>query len=411
MQRNIWPYLGILCIVTLFLNVGTAAAVQGQKVVALDDVIFLYEDSLPLVETGSFGRGGEPAVSAAAAVVMDAETGQVLYAKNPHQPRPIASTTKIMTALVALECGNLKATATISKRAAGIEGSSIYLKAGEKLTLEELVYGALMHSGNDACVAIAEQVAGNENSFVSFMNFRAHQLGARNSNFTNTNGLPDDRHLSSAYDLALITRYALKKPVFRGIVATKTHVIPGPQGKRFLSNTNKMLWSYQGADGVKTGTTNAAGKCLVSSATRDGRSLITVVLHSDDRYAESIKLLNYGFTNYTQERVASKGELFTHLEVKDGVKEKVPVTVAKDLLVAVPLNQGVIEKSIMLEQDLTAPVNEGQVVGKLQVMMKGKLVAETNLLAQMGIEKLPEHTLQLRRLLGPVKNIFLKTDE
>ncbi|WP_420795150.1 D-alanyl-D-alanine carboxypeptidase family protein [Desulforamulus ferrireducens] len=408
LQRKLSLCLGFLCVLVLLFTSGAAAA-QEQRVGVSADVIFFYEEAL--AATGSFDSSGTPSVSAAAAIVMDAETGQVLYAKNPHQPRPIASTTKIMTALVALECGNLKASTTISERAAGIEGSSIYLKAGEKLTLEELIYGALMHSGNDACVAIAEQVAGSERNFVNLMNFRARQLGARNTTFANTNGLPDERHLSTAYDLALITRYALKEPVFRSIVATKTHVIPGPRGKRYLSNTNKLLWSYQGADGVKTGTTNAAGKCLVSSATREGRSLIAVVLHSDDRYAESIRLLNYGFNNYTQERVASQGEVFTHLEVKDGVKEKVPVTAAKDLWVTVPLNQRVIEKSMMLEQELTAPVKKGQVVGKLQVLQQGELVAETNLLARTDIERLPEHTLQWKRFVGLVKSIFPKTDE
>ena len=398
MQKRTLLYLVLLCFLALFL---TKVPAEAQELGIQDDVIFSYEELLPWAETGSFHQGNVPYLSAAAALVMDADTGQVLYAKNPHQPRPIASTTKIITALVALECGNLKDTTIISKQAAGVEGSSIYLKAGEKLTLEELLYGALMHSGNDACVAIAEQVAGDEKIFVNFMNSRAYRLGAHNSNFCNTNGLPNDRHLSTAYDMGLITRYALKNPVFSSIVASKTHIIRGPQGKRFLSNTNKMLWSYQGANGVKTGTTNAAGQCLVSSATRDGRRLIAVVLHSDDRYAESIQLLNYGFAHYKHQKVATRGQLFTQLPVKDGVKGKVPVTMAQDLVVSVPINQEfVLEKDIMLEQDLTAPVHKGQVLGKLQVMVKGEPVGEINLLAQEAIEKLPYHRLLLRKILN-----------
>ncbi|SHK93662.1 D-alanyl-D-alanine carboxypeptidase (penicillin-binding protein 5/6) [Desulforamulus aeronauticus DSM 10349] len=401
MQKRTVLYLMMLCVLVLFLTTVPAAA---QEPGIQDDVIFSYEESLPWVETGSFQQGNGPHLSAAAALVMDADTGQVLYAKNPHQPRPIASTTKIITALVALECGNLTDTAIISKRAAGVEGSSIYLKAGEKLTLEELIYGALMHSGNDACVAIAEQVAGDEKDFVNLMNYRAYRLGAHNSNFCNTNGLPDDHHLSTAYDLALITRHALKNSAFRSIVASKTHTIRGPQGKRILSNTNKMLWDYQGADGVKTGTTNAAGKCLVSSATRDGRSLIAVVLHSDDRYAESIQLLNYGFTHYKHQKVATRGQLFTQLPVKDSVKEKVPVTVAADLMVSVPVSpEFILEKDIMLEQGLTAPVHKGQVLGKLQVLVEGEPVGEIDLLAQEAIEKLPYHRLLLSKILNQLE--------
>ncbi len=398
MQKRTVLYLMMLCVLALFVT-GVPAAAQEPGI--QDDVIFSYEESLPWVEAGSFLQGNGPHLSAAAALVMDADTGQVLYAKNPHQPRPIASTTKIITALVALECGNLKDTAIISKRAAGVEGSSIYLKAGEKLTLEELIYGALMRSGNDACVAIAEQVAGDEKDFVNLMNYQAYRLGAHNSNFCNTNGLPDDRHVSTAYDLALITRHALKKAAFRSIVASKTHTIRGPQGKRFLNNTNKMLWDYQGADGVKTGTTNAAGKCLVSSATRDGRSLIAVVLHSDDRYTESIQLLNYGFTHYKHQKVAAKGQLFTQLPVKDGVKEKVPVIVGADLMVSVPVNpEFVLEKDIILEQGLSAPVHKGQVLGKLQVVVKGEPVGEIDLLAQETIEQLPYHRLLLKKMLN-----------
>lgn len=376
------------------------ATVYGQETYGPNDVIFMVDEISPVVEAGSFQPGkGDPALSAASAVVMDADTGQVLFARNAHQPKPIASTTKIMTALVAIECGNLYSTATVSPRAAGVEGSSVYLRAGEKLTLEELIYGALMHSGNDACVAIAEHLAGREEVFVNFMNYKAHRLGARNTNFCNTNGLPHDKHLSSAYDLALITRHALRNPVFSRIVSTKTHTIAGPKGKRFLSNTNKMLWSYQGADGVKTGTTNAAGKCLVSSASRDGRRLIAVVLHSDDRWGESIKLLNYGFTEFSNQVVARKGEALTAVTVEDGVKREVPVTVARDVVVTVPNSEGdQIEKRVLLEAKLSAPVKHGQQVGKLEVIVAGERVAGSKLVILEGTDKLPYTRLVLRQI-------------
>lgn len=371
----------------------------AQVVFDQNDVIFMVDELSPVVEAGNFQQGTGPALSAASALVMDANTGQVLFARKAHQPRPIASTTKIMTALVAIECGKLYRLTTVSPHAAGVEGSSIYLTAGEKLTLEELIYGALMHSGNDACVAIAENVAGREEVFVNFMNYKAHRLGARNTNFCNTNGLPHDRHLSSAYDLALITRYALKNPVFSRIVATKTHSIAGAKGKRILSNTNKMLWSYQGADGVKTGTTHAAGKCLVSSATRDGRRLIAVVLHSDDRWGESIRLLNYGFEEYANRVVAGKGEAFAAITIENGVKRSLPVTVDRDVVVTVPVNQGdKIEQNVLLEREVAAPIVPGQEVGKLEVLVEGERVAAAKLITMEGTAELPYHRLLWRQL-------------
>lgn len=343
--------------------------------------------------------GNRVTISATAAVVMDVDTGQILYAKNAHQPRPIASTTKIMTALIAIECGELNGVTTISPKAAGVEGSSIYLRAGEKLSLKDLLYGALMHSGNDACVAIAEHIAGREELFVKFMNYKAYRLGAKSTHFANTNGLPNDKHLSSAYDLALITRYAMKNPVFNKIVATKTTSINGPKGRRSLCNTNKMLWSYRGADGVKTGTTNAAGKCLVSSATRDGRRLLAVVLHSDDRFRESIRLLDYGFKEFNNQRLVRREEVVSYIGVRDGVNSKVPVTVSRDLVITLPVNKDkAIEKIIMTEQGLSAPVKPGLEVGKLQVLVEDKPVAEVELITKGRVDELPPHQLIWRNI-------------
>ncbi|AEG58887.1 D-alanyl-D-alanine carboxypeptidase family protein [Desulforamulus ruminis] len=371
---------------------------------AVKNDVFMMVEELPAVtEVGSFNPGQELSLSAASAVVMDADTGQVLYAKNCHQPKPIASTTKIMTALVAIECASLKSIATISPHAAGTEGSSIYLKAGEKLVLEELLFGALLHSGNDACVAIAEHVAGREEVFVNFMNYKAYRLGAKNTHFCNTNGLPNDQHFSSAFDLALITCNALKNPVFNRMVATKTHSITGPEGKRFLSNTNKMLWSYQGANGVKTGTTDAAGKCLVSSATRDGRRLIAVVLHSEDRWGESIRLLNYGFERFQNRTVAVQGEAFSTIGIKEGEKRTVPVSVAQNIVVALPVDkEEKVERIIMMEPELRAPVRPGQAVGKLQVLVEGEMVGQADLITMEGTPKLPAYQMMWHKIWNKI---------
>ena len=377
-----------------------AQALDNSK----SDVFFLYNEQLPVLETGNY-YNDKPMLSAYTAVVMDAQTGQVLYAKHPHQPRPIASTTKIMTALVAIELGNLEQVTSVSPQAASVGGSSIYLRAGEKLSLEQLLYGALMHSGNDACVAIAEQIAVREDLFVNLMNLRAQRLGAKNTNFCNSNGLPNDKHYSSAYDLALITREALKNPVFSEIVATKNHTMPGPGGARSLSNTNQMLWSYQGANGVKTGTTNAAGKCLVAAAQRNGRQLIAVVLHSDDRWGESIKLLNYGFSRYENRLLAQVGEPFGSIGVTEGIISKVPVTVNRDVLVTVPVdNSAKLEQVVRLSKEINAPVQAGQAVGKLQVLVDGQAVTGASLVTMQGCEQIPYHQLMWQRASDKIKS-------
>lgn len=384
-----------------------AGAVYGQTAAVRDEFFFLYRPE-QAVQTGGFQKSGMPSVTAEAAIVMDAGTGRVLYAKNQHQPRPIASTTKIMTALLAIKCGHLKETVTVSPRAAGVEGSSIYLRAGEKLSLEELLYGALMRSGNDACVAVAEHIAGSEQAFVNLMNHTARLLELKNTHFCNSNGLPHREHFSSAYDMAVITRLALKNPEFNEIVASRGHVISGPKEPRLLGNTNKMLWRYQGADGVKTGTTNAAGRCLVSSATREGRRLIAVVLHSDNRYAESIKLLDYGFANFRNQTVARAGEALSSIKVRHGTQKIVPGVCLGDAVVTVPVDAGrSIEKVVMAEKVLEAPVRAGLPVGKLLILTDGKPAAETPLVTMEQVNRLPVHRLVFSIILDEI-NSFIR---
>ncbi|MFZ5597697.1 MAG: D-alanyl-D-alanine carboxypeptidase family protein [Bacillota bacterium] len=385
-RKTLIVFLSLIFLITA---VAPVFAYAGEKV-AGEEVLFPYSPA-------SAGGAQKISVTADAAVVMDVDTGQVLFQKNAHQKRPIASTTKIMTALLAIECGRLSETAIVSPHAAGVEGSSIYLQAGERLTLEELLYGALMHSGNDACVAIAEQVAGNDKIFVNWMNARANQMGLKNTHFSNTNGLPDKEHLSSAYDLAVVSRYALKNEVFRRIVSSKSHTIKGPAGQRRLFNTNQLLWSYSGANGVKTGTTSAAGKCLVSSASRDGRQLVAVVLHSDDRYGDSIKLLNYGFKNFINKKAVAAGETLSTLAVKNGVKDSAPAVCPDEVLVTVPVaGPDRIEKIVMRENEITAPVKKGNVVGRLLILDNGRPLAEKNIVVRDNVEKLPWYKAALR---------------
>ncbi|WP_049754118.1 D-alanyl-D-alanine carboxypeptidase family protein [Heliomicrobium modesticaldum] len=237
-----------------------------------------------------------PQVTADAAVLMDAETGRILFERQAHQPRPPASTTKIVTALLGFEFGDLEDEVIISQKAGSTGEASINLFPGERVALGDLLTGALVRSGNDACVAIAEHIAGSEEFFTLWMTAKSRIIGGRSSQFFNTNGLPHKHHWSSAYDLAVVTREAMRRPEFAATVRSRRATLKNRQGwPKEIKNTNALLWSYPFADGVKTGTTRAAGACLVASATKNNRQLIAVVLHSDDRFGDSLRLFEYGF--------------------------------------------------------------------------------------------------------------------
>lgn len=331
-----------------------------------------------------------PLVTAGAAVLLEADSGQVLYSKNGTAKMPPASTTKIMTVLLALEGGNLDRVVTVSPKAASVGEASIDLKAGEKLTLDDLIYGAMLKSGNDACVAIAEHVAGTESNFVLLMNQKAKVLGALNTSFINTNGLPATGHFTTARDLAIITRYALKNQSFQKAVSTRGKLIGSTEGERYLNNTNRLLWSYDGANGVKTGTTVEAGECLVASATRDGRQLINVVLHSEDRWSDSTTLLDYGFECFDQVLALQEQESFGWIAVREGTGDKVQAVVSNDLKVVIPKNRpDLIEKKVEITRELTAPVWDGQKVGRVIVSVNGIETESVDLVSDRYVEKLP----------------------
>ncbi|HBT47806.1 MAG TPA: D-alanyl-D-alanine carboxypeptidase [Peptococcaceae bacterium] len=334
--------------------------------------------SLPRVAWGA----EEPLISAPWAALMEARTGQFLYTKNAHAERPPASTTKVLTAILALELGRLDAEVTVSEYAATTPGASIDLVAGTTWRLEALIKGALMNSGNDATVAIAEHLAGSEETFAWMMNRKSRLLGAFRSHFVNPNGLPADGHYSTAHDLAVMSRYALQHPVFRRIVATLEDEINGyPDQQRLLYNTNRLLTSYPGADGVKTGTTEEAGHCLVASATREGRQLIAVVLRSWDRYEDAGRLLDYGFTAFHLEQVEA-GQRVGTVYVPNGRAQELPVVSAADVAWSVPVeDMEELEKRVLLPRTVKAPVNKGQVLGTIQFLYRGEEVASAPLVA------------------------------
>ncbi len=315
-----------------------------------------------------------PEVSAKSAVCIHYGTGQVLYAKNAEEKLPMASTTKIMTALLALEKGDLEEVVTIGANAQGVEGSSMYLKVGETLTLRELLYGLMLSSGNDAAVAIAEHIAGTEEAFAVMMTERAKEMGCHNTNFKNANGLPDDEHYTTALELARISGKALENETFREIVRQKS----ARAGGRYLSNHNKMLSLYEGAIGVKTGYTKAAGRTLVSAAEREGIMLIAVTLNAPDDWEDHKKILDEGFASIELRKLAEKDMPCLDMAVVGGTKESVPVHFAESFSLPVIKNKKV-ETKFQIIETLSAPVSEGEMVGKAVFYLEGVPMGETGL--------------------------------
>jgi len=251
-----------------------------------------------------------PGNQAVAAALADATSGRILFSQRGDEPMKIASLTKIMTAIVAIEHGRLEDKVKVSAKAAGKEGSSLYLKAGEEITLRNALYGLMLRSGNDAATAIAEHVGGTIEGFAYLMNKKAEEIGLTHSHFMNPHGLDEQGHYSSANDLAKLTVYALRNPEFKEIVKTRVKSAPNPNEAWDYKwmNKNKMLAMYEGADGVKTGYTKQALRTLVSSATRDGQQLVAVTLNDRDDWADHRKLLDYGFGQFKLAAVAKAGE-------------------------------------------------------------------------------------------------------
>lgn len=328
------------------------------------------------------------AVSADAAVLMDAATGDVLYDKQAYKKRPPASTTKIMTAILGLELGRPDELVTVSPKAAAVGESTIHLDPGEKITLYELITGALIKSGNDACVAIAEQIAGSEENFVKLMNQKALTLGAKDTHFENTNGLPNKNHYSTAYDLALMARYGLQLPTFSSIIRLKETEIHFLEPDVFmdLRNTNKLLWNYPFADGVKTGTTNAAGKCLVASATKDGRQLIAVVLHAPNRFGDAEKLLEWGFEQTENVSFARAGEVVADFPVSNGESVKAFVRYPLEVSVQKQFKEK-IEKKVVWTRQPNLPIRAGEELGVYELWLNGQKINSALLFAEGEVNK------------------------
>jgi len=314
------------------------------------------------------------AVTADSAILMDAQTGRVLYERNADSRSLIASTTKIMTALIVCEQCNVLDRMRIPKEAVGIEGSSMYLREGEVLTIQELLYGLMLQSGNDAAVALAIYCGGTVEGFVQLMNDKAHRLGLESTHFENPNGLDSPGHYATARDLAVLTAYAMKNPIFAKTVSTKSVRV----GERYLTNHNKLLWRVTGADGVKTGYTKAAGRILVSSATRNDRRLIAVTINDPNDWQDHAVLLQDGFSKYTLSQLVHEGQRVGAIAVAGGETGAVELIALEDF--QYPLSK---EEShgLLLPQPgfVYAPVAKGQDAGFVYVCIDGHPVGKVRI--------------------------------
>ena len=323
------------------------------------EVLPAGEASLPIALTGVSARG---------AVLMEADSGQVIFGQNQHAKLPMASTTKIMTALVALESLPLDTRITIPPEAVGIEGSSIYLCEGEILTLEDLLYALLLESANDAAVAIALSVDGSVEAFAARMNRKAYELGLTNTHFVNPHGLDHEEHYTTAYELGVITAAALQNPAFRQICSTDRKTIPlhGEEGVRLLLNHNKLLDSFDGCIGVKTGFTKKTGRCLVSAAEREGVTLVAVTLNAPDDWRDHTAMLEYGFGMYESVTLCDEGFFSAPLHLISGAQEYVIAENTAALSAVLKRNHGPVICVVELPPFTFAPIETGETVGYLR---------------------------------------------
>ena len=325
-------------------------------------------------------------VSAKGAVLIDGDSGRVLFGLNENEMLPMASTTKVMTTLIALENAGLDETVTAGKNATGVPGTSLYLSEGESLSMEHMLYGLMLRSGNDAAVAVAEHVAGSVPAFAALMNAKAAELDA-DAHFVNPHGLDADGHAISALGLARVMRAAMKNPAFRIITGTSRKVIPwvGNEYSRVLENKNRLLKTYEGATGGKTGYTGKAGRCLVFSAEKNGLSLIGVVLNCPTWFDTAAAMLDYGFENFRVERQAVDGAVVSSVPVDGGMLDEVAVAADARLSAAVPVGSRT-ETLINLPRSISAPVRAGEPLGTMQLVSDGVVVAQCDLRAASDVE-------------------------
>ena len=387
----------IIFIIIIFINRMNLSIIYADD--AEDSEIIDWSDEL--IETAK--TSDEPKINSRAAVIYDRKSGKVIWGKSENERRPMASTTKIMTAIVVLENVGLEDIVTVSKKAAGTGGSRLGLKVNDKITVNNLLYGLLLVSGNDAAVALAEYVGGSVEGFAEKMNEKAKDMGLENTHFITPHGLDMDNHYTTAFELAKMADYALNIDKFASIVNTKNIGISINGRSKNLTNTNELLGNLYGVNGVKTGFTNGANRCLVTSVNRDGMNIITVVLGADtkkDRSNDSIKLIEYAYTNYEiydmKEIIHEKYEEWKRINenrivVVRGKRENLTTCIEELENYYIPVKKIDKEKinvKIFNISELNAPVHKGDYVGKLCVYIDDEKIVELTISANISIGKL-----------------------
>lgn len=351
----------------------------------------------------SYATSLAPQIVGDSAVLIDGATGQVLYDKQMNKQKYPASITKIMTALLTIENLDLTQRIIIDADTPFTDGTRIFLVEGEEVTVEQLLNAMLIESANDAATAIGKEISGTIPEFSNLMNQRAKELGAKNTNFNNPNGLPDLSHVTTAYDLAMITKEALTHEDIRKVISTYkyTFTATNKQPERYLYNKNRLIYDtvtkvnlngtiipvkYDGATGVKTGYTGDAGYCLISSAKRNGMELIAVVLQSDNAnlFLDTIKLLNYGFENYKSVKVTEKGTEISELTVLGGNIDSVKAIIGEDVYATLPIDASpdIVSTEVGLDAKIIAPIEAGQKIGSITVYEANNKLGEFDIVAK-----------------------------
>ncbi len=337
-----------------------------------------------------YSEGGL-SLSAKSSVLYEPSTNTFLYSKNSNKKMPMASTTKIMTAIIAIERGNLESVVIPNEKSIGVEGSSIYMKPEESFNFLDLIYALMLQSANDVATALAYEISGGVSEFAELMNDTATELGLENTHFMNPHGLDEKYHYTTAHDLAVLSAYALKNHIFKEIVSCKKRVIESSLSSRTLVNHNKLLNMYDGAIGVKTGFTKKSGRSLVGACEKDGITLISVTINAPDDWNDHKKLFDYGYSTLSFVKIAKIGQFHYRVPIISSEEQFIDVKNEEELSLPLICGENNIKTQIILPRYLIAPVKKGDIVGKIIFTKDGLEIGKVNLIAQNNIDKKREH--------------------
>lgn len=391
-----------IVIIVILISISTISTVRADDVeeeLEINEGIAYYESE---IETASNNLSKEPVTNSKRCVIYDRKSKRVIYGKNEDVKGAMASTTKIMTAIIVLENEDLDKQVEIGAKAAGTGGSRLGLSKGDKITIRDLLYGLMLRSGNDAAVALAVEVCGTVEGFAEVMNEKAKELGLENTNFVTPHGLDSSEHYTTAKELAILTDYALSNDIFKQIVSTKNYTITINGYAKVLNNTNELLGVLEGVVGVKTGFTNGAGRCLVTETVRGERDIITVVLGADtkkDRTKDSIKLINYAFNNFNEIDLEKEINIMfeqwkninsKNIEIIKGKEDYIELELATIKCKKILLSEKEIkniEYEINYKNEIKAPIKEGTKVGEIVLKIENEKLEEIEILCKKEIKK------------------------